>query len=118
MKRSQLGDRHKWEILELITDFGLSWWLTVDVSSVLGSLCCVAVGNVANVLVGKCMLPSSSGLKCAGWVRRAGQQRQWRQKVVQKRALAILRATNVPKNHQQLVFPRDHPSKCLSWVTI
>jgi hypothetical protein len=49
MKRDQLGDRHKWEILKLITDFELPWWLTVDVSSVLGWLYCVAVGNVANV---------------------------------------------------------------------
>jgi hypothetical protein len=49
MKRDQLGDRHKWEILAVITDFELPWWLTVDASSVLGRLYCVAVGNVANV---------------------------------------------------------------------
>jgi hypothetical protein len=76
MKRGQLGDSHKWEILELITDFGLSWWLTVDVSSVLGLLCCVGVGNVAEVLevhtaftfrVEMCRVGEFLCLKRCGW---------------------------------------------------
>jgi hydrogenase/urease accessory protein HupE len=30
-------------------EFRLSWWLIIDVNSVLGLLHCVVVGNVANV---------------------------------------------------------------------